>query len=105
MRKFQRGHEPDFLTARWEAWGLAWEERHTANTKAVFHWHEIEGQRVNLLLMPFLKNQTQDHCSFCDCFPVAPPSIDTIEHFRPKTQFHKEAYKWTNLYFCCAHCQ
>lgn len=52
-----------------------------------------------------LKAQTQDHCSFCDNFPVSPPSLDTIEHFRPKSLYPREAYEWGNLYFCCTHCQ
>jgi hypothetical protein len=62
-------------------------------------WHEIDGAKVNQKLLPLLKNQTQDHCSFCDAFPVDPPSIPTIEHFRPKTAFPREAFKWENLYY------
>jgi uncharacterized protein (TIGR02646 family) len=72
---------------------------------AQFHWREIDGESVNIKLLPFLKTQTQEHCSFCDAYPVTPPSIDTIEHFRPKSRFPREAYRWTNLYFCCMHCQ
>ena len=105
MRKFQRGAEPAFLTAKWEEWGLGWEQRHQANPGAKFHWHEVDGESVNHKLLPLLKAQTQDHCSFCDNFPVSPPSIDTIEHFRPKAHFPREAYCWANLYFCCMYCQ
>ncbi len=105
MRKFQRAVEPEFLAAVWETWGLEWEQRHAANASAAFHWHQIGGERVNQKLLPTLKGQTQDHCSFCDNFPVSPPSIDTIEHFRPKALYPREAYRWTNLYFCCMHCQ
>jgi uncharacterized protein (TIGR02646 family) len=105
MRKFERGGEPDFLADKWENWGLEWEHRRKEKPAAQFHWHEINGVKVNQMLLPFLKKQTQDHCSFCDAFPVAPPSIETIEHFRPKTVFHRDAYRWTNLYFCCMYCQ
>ncbi len=105
MRKFQRGEEPDFLAANWEAWGLSWEQRKASNPNAQFHWHKLGGEAVNHKLLPPLKNQTQDHCSFCDGFPVSPPGLDTIEHFRPKNTFPREAYHWTNLYFCCPHCQ
>jgi uncharacterized protein (TIGR02646 family) len=105
MRKFTRDEEPEFLAGKWEAWGLEWEQRRKANPSAVFHWHELNGEKVNQKLLPLLKKQTQDHCSFCDAFPVAPPSIETIEHFRPKTKFPKVAYRWNNLYFCCTHCQ
>lgn len=105
MRRFERGGEPGFLADKWERWGLEWEQRRNENLAAQFHWHEIEGERVNQKLLPLLKNQTQDHCSFCDAFPVAPPSIDTIEHFRPKSSYPRDAYRWTNLYFCCMYCQ
>ena len=105
MRRFQRASEPEFLASVWEAWGLEWEQRHAANASTAFNWHQIEGERVNQKLLPLLKAQTQDHCSFCDNFPVSPPSIDTIEHFRPKAHYPREAYRWSNLYFCCMHCQ
>lgn len=105
MRKFQRGPEPEYLAAHCEQWGLEWESRRSANSGAKFHWHKLDGEPVNQKLLPFLKAQTQDHCSFCDNFPVSPPSIDTIEHFRPKAHFPRDAYRWSNLYFCCMHCQ
>jgi uncharacterized protein (TIGR02646 family) len=105
MRKFERLAEPDFLTGRWEQWGLEWERRLNENRGAEFHWHKIGGEKVNDKLLPLLKAQTQEHCSFCDFVPIAPPSIETIEHFRPKSTFPREAYHWNNLYFCCMHCQ
>jgi uncharacterized protein (TIGR02646 family) len=105
MRKFQRAQQPDFLVDRWESWGAAWERRRSNNQGARFYWPQFQGKAVNELLLPPLKEQTQDHCSFCDSFPVSPPSIDTIEHFRPKSRFPKEACRWDNLYFCCMHCQ
>jgi len=103
MRKFQRAEEPDYLAANWEAWGIDWEKRKAAG--APFYWLQVAGEPVNQKLLPVLKQQTQDHCSFCDNYPVSPPSIDTIEHFRPKARFPREAYRWTNLYFCCNWCQ
>jgi uncharacterized protein (TIGR02646 family) len=105
MRKFQRLQQPDFLVDRWEGWGAAWERRRLKNPGAQFNWPRFEGKRIHELLLPPLKEQTQDHCSFCDSFPVSPPSIDTIEHFRPKSHFPREACRWDNLYFCCAYCQ
>jgi uncharacterized protein (TIGR02646 family) len=103
MRKFTRLPAPDFLAPRWEQWGRDWEGRQKAGGK--FHWHEVDREPVNQKLLPALKAQTQDHCSFCDNYPVSPPSVDTIEHFRPKSRFPREAYQWENLYFCCVHCQ
>ena len=105
MRKFKRLEEPEFLKEKWEAWGREWEARHDANPKTQFHWHQVDGEPVNQKLLPLLKLQTQTHCSFCDIFPVSPPSLDTIEHFRPKSTFPRDAYRWGNLYFGCMHCQ
>lgn len=60
---------------------------------------------MNHKLLPLLKAQAGGHCSFCDAFPVSPPSNETIEHFRPKSKFPREAWKWTNLFYCCDFCQ
>jgi uncharacterized protein (TIGR02646 family) len=103
MRKLLRAAEPAFLSPRWEKWGKEWTERQAR--RQPFYWHEIDGEPVNRTLLPLLKAQTQDHCSFCDNFPVSPPSLDTIEHFRPKAMYPSDAYHWANLFFCCMHCQ
>jgi uncharacterized protein (TIGR02646 family) len=105
MRKFQRGAEPDFLADKWETWGLEWEQRRNTSSSAQFSWRTIGGEKLNHKLLPLLKQQTQEHCSFCDAFPVAPPSIETIEHFRPKSSYPRAAYHWPNLYYCCMYCQ
>lgn len=105
MRKFRRYASPDFLAAKWEEWGEQWEQRKAQNPNAQFYWHEVERASVNQRLLPTLKAQTQDHCSFCDQYPVSPPGDDTIEHFKPKSVFPREAYFWGNLYYCCSYCQ
>ena len=103
MRRFQRGVRPAVLADKEEAWGLEWEERHAQG--GAFSWRVVDKLPLNQHLLPALKEQTQDHCSFCDIFPVTPPSRDTIEHFKPKSRFPTEAFLWINLYYCCMHCQ
>jgi uncharacterized protein (TIGR02646 family) len=105
MRKLNRLPCPDFLKDKWEQWGCDWAERRKTNPSASFHWHQLDNVPVNQLLLPKLREQTQDHCSFCDAFPVSPPSSPTIEHFHPKLKFPLKAYEWENLYFCCCFCQ
>lgn len=105
MRKFERSATPEVLNGRWQQWGLDWKNRREANSGAQFHWHVVDGVAVNQTLLVPLKQQTQSHCAFCDNFPVSPPSMDTIEHLRPKALFPLEAYRWDNLYYCCMHCQ
>ena len=105
MRKFRRADCPQFLVSTWEQWGKDWRDRLTQNRGAAFNWRTLDGEKVNIKLLPTLKSQVQDHCSFCDNYPVSPPSNDTIDHFRPKAAYPLEAYKWENLYYCCDFCQ
>lgn len=105
MRKQTRGAAPDFLASKWEEWGLAWEENLQKAKPSSWNWRQVENQKVNLKLLPKLKHQAGDHCSFCDSYPVSPPSNETIEHFRPKSKFPRLAWLWENLYFCCDFCQ
>jgi uncharacterized protein (TIGR02646 family) len=103
MRQFKRGEKPPVLTGHGDAWGKEWEKRQKAGGK--FYWRQVGGQPVNQLLVPKLAEQTQGHCSFCDAYPVSPPSLATVEHFRPKSQFPLLAFVWDNLYYCCDFCQ
>lgn len=47
---------------------------------------------------------TQSHCAFCDG-STGLESRETVEHFRPKSQFPELAYVWHNLFPCCDRCQ
>ena len=102
MRKFLRGEEPPVLAKHGKEWGREWEPRCKGGG---FYWHEHGNRKVNHILLDGLKKQTQNHCSFCDAYPVAPPGQDNIEHFRPKSQYPLEAFAWDNLYYCCNFCQ
>ncbi|MFT5469086.1 MAG: hypothetical protein ACI8UO_004201 [Verrucomicrobiales bacterium] len=105
MRKFDRLPAPEFLNEKWEDWGKAWEAKKAEKPGAAFNWRQVDKTPVNQKLLPLLMEQTQAHCSFCDGYPVSPPGKDTIEHFRPKSKFHREAWHWPNLYYCCSFCQ
>ena len=103
MRKFMRATEPDVLREHSEAWGQEWARKH--GEEKTFAWPQKNGKPLNHILLPALKEQTQEHCSFCDAYPVSPPGTETIEHFRPKSVYHEDAFSWGNLYYCCNHCQ
>ena len=47
---------------------------------------------------------TQEHCAFCDG-RIGTESRETVEHFRPKSEFPNLAYTWHNLFPCCDLCQ
>ena len=112
MMKIERLPAPEFLKKKYKNWGRRFKNRKDANPFAVFSWTQHQGQRINLLLLPILMEMTSTsgerenaHCSFCDGFPVEPISANSIEHFKPKSQFPRLAYAWKNLFYCCSKCQ
>jgi uncharacterized protein (TIGR02646 family) len=112
MMKIERCPAPDFLTEKFEKWGIRYKERRDENAVALFFWTQHNSQRINLSLLPILMKMTSileqienAHCSFCDGFPVESVSANSIEHFRPKTLFPLLAYAWENLFYCCSKCQ
>jgi uncharacterized protein (TIGR02646 family) len=111
LRRFQRETAPDILAAKSAAWNQRWLERQAASPKAQFQWPQVDKTPLNHLLIGTdeapgpLKRQTEEHCSYCDQFPVSPPGTETIDHFKPKSLFPAEAYSWENLYFACNRCQ
>jgi len=85
------------------AWGLQYEAKRNDTSKSNdFAWATFKGKKVSQLIEDDLKDMTQNHCAFCDFFPLRGR---TIEHFKPKGQFPKESYLWENLFFCCGDCQ
>ena len=105
MRKQIRPAEPAILIEHGTRWTQQWIELRKRNPAAQFSWYVVNGEPANVLLMPFLRDMTQEHCAFCDAFPFSDRSPETIEHFRPKSLFPEVAYHWVNLYYCCARCQ
>ena len=86
--------------------GNRYETNRLANNGHTFNWPQVKGVKLNQLLLPTLKLQTQDHCSYCDNFPLG-TADDTIDHFKPKSvaRFYKDVCAWPNLYIACADCQ
>lgn len=105
MRCFVRAAEPAVLQEKGSVYTDAWVALRAKNPAAQFAWPQVGGERVNHLLLPMLKAQTQQHCSFCDGFPVEDVSKETIEHFRSKTSFPLLAFAWANLFYACTACQ
>lgn len=106
MRRFVRLPPPQYLIDNWEKWGNSYAKQKIAKLKYTFQWKMYNKQKVNHLLLPILREQTQEHCSYCDHYPPQ-PSDETVDHFYPKgiLEFYALAYQWENLYFCCADCQ
>jgi uncharacterized protein (TIGR02646 family) len=49
---------------------------------------------------------TQEHCAYCDCYPVEDATPGEIDHFQPKTspQFYLQVCVWNNLFYACRKC-
>lgn len=107
MRKQTRPEPPELLVQNRGKWTRQWIELRQRNPSAKFPWYQIDKQSAYEILLPVLKAMNQEHCAFCDGFPVDAVSNETIEHFQPKSdpRFEANAYEWTNLFYCCTTCQ
>lgn len=105
MKPFKRPKAPDWLIKNWKKWGERFKQKlDNSKKKNEFTWYSYKKEKVNKLLYPILRNLTQNHCSFCDGFPLQQTG-ETIEHFKPKSKFPLLSYQWKNLYISCHNCQ
>ncbi|MEI7583816.1 HNH endonuclease [Runella sp.] len=114
MRKLIRTESPEVLTkidevkgkTRWQVYGELYAQNRAKKPSFEFQWPQIEGKKLNQHLLPKLMAMTDDHCSYCDGFPLK-RGDDTIDHFHPKTrsEFYSKVCDWENLYLSCKHCQ
>lgn len=105
MKSFKRSNAPDWLLKNWVKWGERFKQKlDNSKKKNEFTWYSYKKEKVNKLLYPILRDLTQNHCSFCDGFPLQQTG-ETIEHFKPKSKFPLLSYQWENLYISCHNCQ
>jgi uncharacterized protein (TIGR02646 family) len=98
MMKLTRTPAPTFLTENAETWGLAWEARKREGK--FFHWHQVDNENVREILLKLLSEMSAEHCAYCD----RSDSAEEIDHFKPKRDFPRIAFEWTNLFPCCSVC-
>jgi uncharacterized protein (TIGR02646 family) len=108
MRPFTRKPAPKWwlaLAAQCEAKQTSPTEINSAERKP-FVWPARNGKSSGPILKRALAKQTQQHCAYCDSWPL-PKRASSIDHFRPKSKkkFPHLACDWNNLYFVCANCQ
>jgi uncharacterized protein (TIGR02646 family) len=115
MIKLTRPATPEWLQENYKKWGNKYLEKREKAIKAAkvipeFQWATHDYEKVNIKLMPSLVKMTQQHCSYCDNFPVGRGEYvslgqNSIDHFRPKSKFPKLSHCWYNLFLCCDRCQ
>ena len=101
----QRGPVPKFLGENYRKWGKRFAKRLATHKKAVFNWPTYRKQNVGLLLRRLLIELSFNHCAYCDGYPLGETSLQTLDHFRPKSRFPLLALVWHNLFLCCDICQ
>lgn len=106
MRSFDRSSvlEPLWLIKYWKKWSTTFRKKlYHPTKKKKFVWATYKKIKVHIRLRPTLKLTTQDHCSFCDGFPLENTGVK-IEHFKPSSLYPDISYKWDNLFYCCVNC-
>ncbi|MDR6562824.1 MULTISPECIES: HNH endonuclease [unclassified Arcicella] len=88
-------------TPRWVVYGERYAKQ---QNRSYYNYPTINNQKLNNIILPILMEQTDNHCSYCDGFPLL-SADETIDHFKPKSKFPHEVCRWENLYIACAHCQ
>jgi uncharacterized protein (TIGR02646 family) len=105
MTPAKRPSCPSFLEENWRQWGEEYAAKRQDNPAYRFSWKLWQRVPVNQHLLGPLTKMTDGHCAYCDWFPTDCGTDRTIDHFKPKTEFPKEAYHWPNLYLACRQCQ
>ncbi|MCP9763304.1 HNH endonuclease [Lacihabitans soyangensis] len=106
MRQLTRLPQPNDLENNWKKWGEKYSKNKSLSNSHVFQWRTINGVKINSKLIPILLKMSDNHCHYCDKFPLGEGDL-TIDHFCPKSlpEFYTIAYKWENLFLSCNHCQ
>ena len=114
MRAFTRLDAPAVLndpvgpksTPRWMHLGDRYTTNRGRNPGFTFQWPIVGGKTLNQYLLPMLREQTVDHCSYCDGYPLG-KGDESIDHFLPKLSrtYYALVCQWENLYLACGHCQ
>jgi len=101
LRKIERPEPPNCLRAGALEWTEDYLTRRKNNPKHPFSWRSDSCYKQ---IRQTLSMMTAAHCAFCDGL-IGVESRETVEHFKPKSQFPELAYEWTNLFPCCDMCQ
>jgi len=101
LRRLVRPSQPECLENNSVKWTEAFVASRQQNPKHRFSWPKPDCYQA---IRKQLSEMTQTHCAFCDG-QIGTESRETVEHFRPKSQFPGFAYQWDNLFPCCDMCQ
>lgn len=101
MRKLTRNEQPECLKTGSQVWTEDFVSARKGNPSHKFSWRDKDCYQA---IRQRLSAMTQAHCAFCDG-QIGTESRETVEHFKPKSEFPGLAYDWLNLFPCCDVCQ
>lgn len=107
MKRLLRPPAPEFLLHNADEWGKDFAAKRAADPSYKLQWRQIGRKKVHEIVREILaEKMTQYHCSYCDGgYQLGAAAQATIDHFRPKSLFPHEVYRWENLFVCCNVCQ
>ena len=101
MRKLTRMAAPDCWQKKSAQWNADYVRKVQENPLYKFVWRDTK--KCFEPAKSILFSMTQKRCAFCDS-KIRISSPETVEHFKPKSQYPELAYTWENLFPCCALC-
>lgn len=104
MRAFVRGTPPLELERTHADATERLVARRKKDPAAGFRWPEYEGESILPAVRRRLGDLTNEHCSYCDGYPIDAQAVEEVDHFKPHSEFPGEAYSWANLYLSCTAC-
>lgn len=107
MKRLFRPPAPDFLVKNADDWGKDFAAKRAADPAYTLQWRQVGNKKVNVIVRELLaEKMTQHHCSYCDGgYYLGAAAQATLDHFRPKSLFPLDVYRWENLFVCCNVCQ
>jgi uncharacterized protein (TIGR02646 family) len=102
MHRCQRGPAPEHLVEREAEIATKYAEKRLTNPGHQYRWPPA----LYAVVRGALAEMTQQHCAYCDGYPLDSTGEDQIDHFQPKSQpaFYSLVCKWDNLFLSCHRC-
>jgi uncharacterized protein (TIGR02646 family) len=101
-----RGPEPEALARDAVQIGRDYAARRREDPSHSFRWPRRGGRSLLEVAREALSAMTAGHCSYCDGHPLGATSVETVDHFQPKSlpEFYELVCTWTNLFLTCSSC-
>jgi uncharacterized protein (TIGR02646 family) len=102
MKPCIRPPAPPQITAKGADVSQKYADKRSQKPNYEFSWPPALYREVLIAL----KTMTQEHCAYCDFYPVDNGGKGQIDHFQPKTNpsFYLQACAWENLFYSCERC-